>query len=52
MCDVVQTGDPGVSRTRDLSFRKRPLYPSELRGRDLLDTYHSAQASNKYTVGR
>jgi len=26
------SGDPGVTRTRDLRFRKPPLYPPELRG--------------------
>src|SRR5688572_15666162 len=25
-------GGPGVTRTRDLQFRKLPLYPTELRG--------------------
>jgi hypothetical protein len=27
-------GDPAEIRTRDLLFRKQPLYPAELRGRD------------------
>jgi hypothetical protein len=26
------TGDPGMTRTSDLRFRKPPLYPPELRG--------------------
>ena len=29
---VTRSGGPGVSRTRDLEFRKLPLYPVELRG--------------------
>jgi hypothetical protein len=33
-CEVIENdGGPGVSRTRDLRFRKPLLYPSELRGR-------------------
>ncbi len=31
----IKTGDPGVSRTRDLAIRNRSLYPSELRGHSL-----------------
>jgi hypothetical protein len=32
-CEVIENaGGPGVSRTRDLRFRKPLLYPSELRG--------------------
>ena len=30
---IDNNGGPGVSRTRDLRFRKPLLYPSELRGR-------------------
>jgi hypothetical protein len=30
------TSDPGAIRTRDLRFRKPPLYPTELRGRKRL----------------
>ena len=30
---IENSGGPGVSRTRDLRFRKPLLYPSELRGR-------------------
>src|SRR4051812_29668284 len=28
-----ETGDPGMTRTSDLRFRKPPLYPAELRDR-------------------
>ena len=39
-------GDPGVSRTRDLEFRKLLLYPSELRGHGFQYIQPLAHAKN------
>src|SRR5688572_24164562 len=33
--DAAADGDPGMTRTCDLRFRKPPLYPAELRDRSL-----------------
>ena len=42
-CEVIENaGGPGVSRTRDLRFRKPLLYPSELRGQ--CDVNHYAMS--------
>jgi hypothetical protein len=42
-------GGPGVSRTRDLRFRKPLLYPSELRGLNLL---YRIQSKTHYITTR
>lgn len=33
LCSVIGNGDPGMTRTCDLRFRKPSLYPAELRDR-------------------
>ena len=38
-----EAGGPGVSRTRDLRFRKPLLYPSELRGQPYIADSFSLQ---------
>ena len=43
-CNGCFSGGPGVSRTRDLEFRKLLLYPSELRGHCCNDTYVPSRA--------
>src|SRR5262249_52395630 len=40
-----QINDPGVTRTRDLRFRKPPLYPAELRGLFLFSATYTAEAA-------
>src|SRR6478736_1263184 len=48
-------GGPGVSRTRDLRFRKPLLYPSELRGHCSFTCFHQPQfttAADASRVGR
>ena len=45
-----KTGGPGVSRTRDPSFRKRMLYPSELRGHVLNSTVWLRKCTPRFVL--
>ena len=42
------TSTPGQNRTGDLAFRKRLLYPTELRGHAIVSTQRSTPAVHQY----